>query len=367
MNPDFAPTGRSTVGAVSRASDPILPPYLCPVRALLRAIGRVPAGVFDHAARWCRVNSDGEHISPEMAFTGVLARVVPTIGLGGSTPARARRLLDLETAVIAEQLPTLAVEEDLLIPTPGGAIPATRYRAATGSAGLVVFFHGGGFVLGSRASHDALVRRLAIDTGADVLSVDYRLAPEHPFPAAVDDAVAAWRFAVDSAPGWGIDTDRIVVAGDSAGGNLSAGLAQQLRGESVTPCLQLLIYPITDLTATTSSRRAFSTGYFLTGERIAQFVDQYVPTAADRTDPRASPLLADDLLGLPRAHVVVAGFDPLRDEGIAYADALAAVGVPVTLQREGGMIHAFANLSAFSPGARRAVDRMSDAVVNALA
>lgn len=313
-------------------------------------------------SRVCPVNADGEHIAPEILLAAKLTGLLPGGDMGGPSVAKARRLLELNSAVISQAASPLAIEQDFVI---DGAIPATRYRADIDSRGVVLFFHGGGFVLGSRASHDSYCRRLAIDSGADVVSVEYRLAPENPFPAAVDDVLAAWRFIVDAAPRWGVSTDRLVVAGDSAGGNLAAVLAQQVRGDAVTPCLQLLIYPVTDLTRVGGSRSEFATGYFLTQERMVWFTDHYTPDAVARTDPRASPLLQPDVAGVAPAHVIVAGFDPLRDEGIAYADALAAAGVDVDVAREGALIHGFINMAGFSPTAAQAVSRMN-AVVSAV-
>ncbi|ROZ98072.1 alpha/beta hydrolase [Gordonia sp. OPL2] len=335
-------------------------------RALMRGAGHLPPALLRLGAQFGRVNADGERLSPEMALTGWIAAHLPAFELAGKPVDRARADLTENAATLTEKLPPMAVEEDLEIDGPGGAIPATRYRARVDSVGLVVFFHGGGFVQGDRVSHDNLVRRLALSTGADILSVDYRLAPEHPFPAAVDDAVAAWRFAVAKAPGWGVRTDRIAVAGDSAGGNLSAVVAQQVRGDEVTPCLQMLIYPVTDVTTKRDSRREFAEGLYLTDAHMDWFVDHYVPDVGQRADPRVSPLLADDLSGLAPAYVIVAGFDPLRDEGIAYADRLKEAGVPVTLDRAGSLIHAFANMTLISPDARAAVDRIGAALAFAM-
>ncbi|WP_439031340.1 alpha/beta hydrolase [Gordonia terrae] len=335
-------------------------------RGVLLATARIPEGVLAVLGRRAPVNSDGERVAPELAAIGWANDNVPGLNPFQGEVAQSRLQTDESGVSMAEVLPPLAVEEDLVIDGPGGPIPATRYRSSTESSGLLLYFHGGGFVTGSRISHDAFVRRLAHGTGLDVLSVEYRLAPENPFPAAVEDAVAAWRFAVDVAPRWGLDPQRIVVAGDSAGGNLATVVSLQVRGESVTPAFQLLIYPVTDQSADTPSRREFATGYFLTAAGIGWFSDRYVPDAAQRKDPRCSPLLADDLSGLPPAHVVVAGFDPLRDEGLAYARRLEEAGVPVTVRREGSMIHAFVNMTLISPGARAAVDRMCVAVREAM-
>lgn len=330
----------------------------------MRFVGRLPSGVFGLLASRMPINAAGERLSPEVAGIALAADKIPAFSMYDPSPAKARAKIEVSSATLAASFPPFAVEEDLIIDGPAGPIPATRYRFGETSRGLVVFYHGGGFVIGSRASHDGAVRNLAIDAGVDVLSVDYRLAPENPFPAAVDDSVAAWRFAVEKAPSWGLSPDRIGVAGDSAGGNLAAVVCQQVRGDKVVPRHQLLIYPVVDANATTASRDEFATGYFLTREHMDWFHDNYVPKD-QRSDVRASPLLADDLSGLPAAHVVVAGFDPLRDEGIAYADALRAAGVSVTFERAGGMIHGFHNMTLVSPTAREIARRMGDAVVAA--
>lgn len=301
-----------------------------------------------------------------MALVAAAARHLPGVGLMNGSVDDSRRLLDQTSTAMAQTFAPFAIEEDLVIGSPDGPIPATRYRAAEGTPrGLIVFLHGGGFVIGSRGSHDSLVRALAVETGADVLSVDYRLAPEHPFPAAVDDSIAAFRFAVEQAPGWGIDPNAIVVAGDSAGGNLSAVVTQQVRDDAVIPCLQLLIYPVADVSVTRDSIREFADGLFLTKADMDFFVDAYLPSSDLVDDPRVSPLKGD-LEGLPPAHVVVAGFDPLRDEGVEFAAALEKAGVDVTLERAGGMIHGFANMGLISPTARAVVNRMASAAVAAM-
>ncbi|MFM9376935.1 alpha/beta hydrolase [Gordonia sp. VNK21] len=336
-------------------------------RRVFRAAGLLPPPVLRAAGKLGPVNSDGERLAAEMLPVTVATARVPGMALHDGPPPVARKRMDVTAAAMAQTFPPFAVEEDLTIDVAGGTIGATRYRAQDGpSRGLVVFYHGGGFVLGSRASHDSAVRALAVASGADVLSVDYRLAPEFPFPTPVDDALAAWRFAVDKASGWGLDRHRIAVAGDSAGGNLSAVVSQLVRGEDVTPCLQLLIYPVTDLGGESASRAEFAEGFFLTQEGMDYFTDHYIEDRASLTDPRVSPMLTEDLSGLPPAYVVVAGFDPLRDEGIAYAEKLRAAGVPVTLRRAGNLIHGFINMTLISPSAREEVARMGAAIVEAM-
>ena len=329
----------------------------------MKALGLLPGPALKALSRFTRVNGDGERLAPEMAAIAFASRYIPGAGLVNSSDiGEARRILDQTSTSLAQDFEPFAIEEDLFIETSSGPLPATRYRvSADGADGLIVFLHGGGFVLGSRASHDSAVRALALASGADVLSVDYRMAPEHQFPAAVDDAVAAFRYAVEKAPEWGLDPRKIVVAGDSAGGNLSAVVAQEVRDDEVTPCLQLLIYPVVDVSKKRGSMVEFAEGLFLTAEKIDWFLDTYLPSRDLVEDPRVSPLKGR-LDGLPPAYVVVAGFDPLRDEGIEYADALERAGVPVTLERASGMIHGFVNMGLVSQSARDVVTHMGEAV-----
>jgi acetyl esterase len=245
---------------------------------------------------------------------------------------------------------------DLEVPSPDGTIPARRYVARPDDASrLLVYFHGGGWVVGSLDSCDTTCRFLARHAGVSVLSVDYRLAPEHRFPAAPDDALAAFRFAVAQAPEWGHDPAAIAVGGDSAGGNLSAVLCQDLRtADEVRPAFQLLLYPVTDVSTKHPSYAQFADGYFLTEAQMDWYRDHYLGDHP-ATDPRVSPLLADDLSGLPPAHVAVAGFDVLRDEGEAYARRMADAGVRVALRRHDGLIHAFVNATGIGRSSREAV------------
>jgi len=231
----------------------------------------------------------------------------------------------------------------------------TPFAAGLTGPGLV-FFHGGGFVMGDLDSHEMLCRRLADSGRIRVLSVAYRLAPEHRWPAAPEDAMAATRFAFANAESLGFDPARIGVGGDSAGGNLAAVAAQGLARERHPPlAAQLLIYPCTQFLRMTPSQVRLQEGYVLTQAAQDFFVRQYLPDKAAAYDWRASPLLSDDLTGLAPAYVATAGFDPLLDEGKAYADKLAACGVPVTYREYKDQVHGFFNMTAMSKAARDAI------------
>lgn len=250
---------------------------------------------------------------------------------------------------------------------PDGAIPVRVYRPAAGTLALLVYFHGGGWVLGSRDTHDRICRALANRTHAVVVSVDYRLAPEHRFPAAAEDAYAATVWAVEQASALDVDADRVAVAGDSAGGNLAAVVSLMARDRG-GPGLrhQLLVYPVVDGTREYPSHEENAEGYFLTTATMRWFWGHYAPDAAARRNPYASPIRADDLSGLPPAFVLTAEFDPLRDEGEAYAEALAKARVPVRLERYGGQIHGFFGMTSVFDAARRAFDEAAGTLRRAL-
>ncbi|NKC17199.1 MAG: alpha/beta hydrolase fold domain-containing protein [Gammaproteobacteria bacterium] len=251
--------------------------------------------------------------------------------------------------------------DDLRITGASGPIDARLYRPADGTLALIIYYHGGGWVIGNIASHHGLCARLAAASGAAVLSVEYRLAPEHLFPAAVEDCYAALLWAAEHGAEHGLDTARIAVAGDSAGGNLAAVAALMAR-EQDGPAIayQALLYPATDMHMETQSHKTF-TQHLLTPQSIRWFQNHYLPTAAARDDWRASPLRAGNLYGLPSAYVMTAGFDPLRDEGAAYAKALERADVDVTYQCFPGQIHGFLTLDKVIPQALEAID---DAAAN---
>jgi acetyl esterase len=275
------------------------------------------------------------------------------------TPQQARaafRRLTVGLRVTDDLIPVAAVEE-ITVPGPAGDLAARVYRPEdTGPVPTVVLFHGGGWVIGDLDTHDAMARSICRDCRSVVASVDYRLAPEAPFPAAVEDAVAATRWAADHLAELGGD-DRLAVAGDSAGGNLAAVVAQHARDHG-GPVLagQFLIYPATDSAGDFASRTENGAGYFLDLPTMAWFLGHYSDDPATHGDPRLSPLRTKDLAGLPPAVVVTAEFDPLRDEGEEYAARLAAAGVATQVRRFDGMIHGFFDMGAASPGARKSID-----------
>jgi acetyl esterase len=247
--------------------------------------------------------------------------------------------------------PEVARVVDGTLPGPAGVIAYRRYWPLGVEDKVIptlVYFHGGGFVIGNIETHDSTCRRVANKSRCQVISIDYRLAPEHPFPAPVDDALAAFRHIRDNAAAFDTSANRLAVGGDSAGGNLSAVLCQQTKksGE-VMPAFQMLIYPATDSIGHAEHRRAKGEGYFLTQELMDWFFGHYAPSVADRGDPRISPLLVDDLSGLPPAYVLTAGYDPLRDEGLAYATKLRLAGVRTVYSEFPGTIHGFFSLTRF--------------------
>ena len=288
--------------------------------------------------------------------------------LGSMTAQEVRTLFEQGNPPPGEDVASV---EDLEVPGPDGPLPVRVYRpdGAAVPAPVVVFFHGGGWVLGSIATHDATCRGLANRTGAVYVSVDYRLAPEHPYPAAPEDCYAATCWVADHAADLGVDPGRLAVAGDSAGGNLAAVVCQMARDRSGPAiAFQLLIYPVTDLDLDRwPSMEENADGPLLTREGMDWFARHYVGTLPFTGDPYAAPIRAADLSGLPQAHVATAGHDPLRDEGAGYAEALAAAGVTVGYDNFATMIHGFVGFADVVPAAGEARDRIAAALAAGLA
>ena len=275
--------------------------------------------------------------------------------------AEARTELDAFLPLLSGKPMPVGEIIDRTIEGPAGRMRIRLYRPAGSVARLlptILYFHGGGWTIGSLEAYDLPCRFFSARTGCALVAVDYRLAPQHKFPAAIDDAVAAYRWLAAEAIGLGIDPARIVVAGDSAGGNIAAVAARLLREETRPPCLQWLIYPVTDLGMDSPSYTSCGKGFLLTRAGMQWARGHYLNDPSEADDPRVSPLRANDLAGLPPALVYTAGFDPLRDEGQAYADRLSAAGVKTIHREFDSLIHGFAGMRGALQAAARAMDEM---------
>ena len=315
-----------------------------------KVIPWIPTAVRQGLVRGRSVIIDGNTLDPtlQLVLSGLRAAGIDGLVVDDD-PAASRA--QMRESTLNFPGPQIHVEvDDLALPGPAGEIRARHYRPAPGAAApLLVFYHGGGWAIGDLDTHDALCRLTCRDAGIHVLSIDYRLAPEHPAPAAIEDAYAAFKWAHEHAGELGAAPGRIAVGGDSAGGNLAAVVSQLARDNAqsggATPVLQWLIYPRTDFTAQTRSLSLFARGFVLTKRDMDWFHAQYLRgSGIDPTDPRVSPLLAESLSGLAPALIAVGGFDPLRDEGEAYAAALHAAGTAVDLRYMGSLTHGFVNL-----------------------
>jgi acetyl esterase len=274
------------------------------------------------------------------------------------TPAEAREGIKLLVQVFGGQPEQMAKIEDRRVPGPAGEIPVRVYTpAGAAPMGGLVYFHGGGWVIGDIESHDEVCRALAKGAGCIVVSVDYRLAPEHKFPAAPEDCFAATKWVSQNAAALGIDANRIAVGGDSAGGNLAAVVAQMARDRGGPKiAFQLLIYPATDWSKESASQREFTQdGYILSRGDMVWFYDHYMNSPAEKTNPYFSPACAKSLAGLPPAFVLTAAIDPLRDEGEAYGEALRKAGVPTTVKRYPGVCHGFVMMGAKLDAGKQAI------------
>jgi acetyl esterase len=340
--------------------------------ATARAVSKLPPGAKRRIAGE-PIRRDGLELDLDMQVIVKLAERNPRPSLSTGTPAEARAHLRRSIRALEGPPLPLASVKPLTISGADGPLPARLYvpeeaRDETRGA-LVVYYHGGGWVTGDLDTHDRPCRLLASSSGARVLSVDYRLAPEHRFPASVEDALAAFRDAVERAVELGVDPARIAVAGDSAGGHLATVTAQQSAREpgAPVPAFQLLVYPATDCAEASPSRHTFAEGFILTKENMDWYETQFLGEDGDRRDPRASPLLAEDLSAVAPALIVTAGFDPLRDEGEAYVRKLRDAGVRAISRRHPGYVHGFIHALTIGTGAREAIAEMGGVLRAALA
>jgi acetyl esterase len=286
-------------------------------------------------------------------------------------PVQARAYYRERRALTQPEPPALAEVAELSADGPHGPIAMRLYRPVARTPGattpVLVYFHGGGWTIGDLDTHDVLCRQLALGSGCAVVSVDYRMGPEHRFPAAVDDCLAATRWVARQAEGLGLAASRLAVGGDSAGGNLAAVVALMARDRRDLPiAFQLLIYPATDMRAVHPSHASNGVGYLLETATIRYYRGHYIADAAQHADWRASPLLHDDLSGLPPALVLTAGFDPLRDEGLAYADALVAAGSRASYVCFERQIHGFITMGKVIDEANTAVAMCAAELARAL-
>jgi acetyl esterase len=334
-----------------------------------RALRRLPAWLQLRLSGQPPVIVDGQTLDPQLQLVLAIQRKRKREGFCEPTPAAGRERFRREMLIFGGPKMRVGSVRDFSIEGEGGPLPVRHYAPveadkrrveADQRRDVLVYLHGGGFVIGDLETHDEVCRLLCRYADTHVLSVDYRLAPEHPFPAGLTDALTALRWAQDNAASLGADASRVAVGGDSAGANLATVAAQQNVREGVAPVAQLLIYPPTDGLTRRSSQEFFGRDFFLTHADRKAFSGYYLSgTEVRGDDPRVSPLLAPELSMQPPALVVTAGFDLLRDEGEAYADALRAAGTTVRAERFQALAHGFVNMIGVCPAARRAVIRIA--------
>ena len=326
-----------------------------------RLLARLPPRLQVALSGESPLSVDGQTLDPHVQLVRALRRRRGRGGLCEPTPEVARRIFRRECVLFRGSVTPVGSVRDFDIPGPGGPLRMRHYAPeAREPRPLTVYLHGGGYVIGDLDTHDEACRILCRHASVHLLSVDYRLAPEHAFPAALDDTLAALRWAQAHAAELGADPARVAVGGDSAGGNLAA-VASQLNARDRPPFAQLLIYPPTDSETRRPSQTLFSDGYFLSQRDRDDFARHYLEgTGVTGDDPRVSPLFAPDLSGLAPALVVTAGFDILRDEAEAYHAALAAAGATARLTKLTAHGHGFLHMTGVSPGARAAMVRVAE-------
>jgi acetyl esterase len=335
-------------------------------RATTLAVMSLPPHVLRAIAGRPRRTEEGYEMDLQMQVLARLIELLRVPPMHAGTVEHARATMD-RAAPTLDFVPRAGViARDTIVAGAAGPLRARAYTPASArgvaAAPGLIYFHGGGWVVGSLDSHDRVCRVLADEAGVVLVAVDYRLAPEHPFPAAADDAIAAARAILADARAFGIEPTRVAVAGDSAGGNLSAVVAQALRNDARRPVFQALVYPGTDMTRSMRSHQQFRASFFLSKDASDWYLERYMGKSGAERDPRASPLFENDLSRLPPALVVTAGFDPLRDEGGAYAEKMAAAGARVEHVLVEGMPHGFLTLGGALSEAARIVRLVADRV-----
>ncbi|MCF6232209.1 MAG: alpha/beta hydrolase [Rhodobacteraceae bacterium] len=320
-----------------------------------------------------RKRVSGRVIDAKAQAVGELLNLVRETG-GPPTLEESRAGLAALAAKFDLPGPQMLRKSDILMPGANGPRPARLYDAVSVGdetpRATLLYLHGGGWVQGGLDTHDGLCAKLAAWAGIRVISYDYRLAPEHKFPAGLDDCLACYRAMVATPSEWGVDAGRIVVGGDSAGANLAAAMIHDLQGQegqgAQMPAGQVLIYPAVDTGMDSDSMRALKDAYVLPVERINWYLDLYLPDGQDRLDPRVAPLFSDRLAGQPAALIIVAGHDPLWDDGQNYATALRQVGVAVELVEFPGQVHAFVSITRVIPQGDQALRQVANWLRNTI-
>jgi acetyl esterase len=306
-----------------------------------------------------RPQADRSRLLPELARMLDAADALAAKPVEQQTPEEARASSETRIGGQWGRKDDLDAIETFRIPSAGTTIPVRLYRTPV-AAETILYFHGGGWVVGSLDTHDGMLRAMTLATGANILSVEYRKAPEAPFPASLEDAESALAWLDANSAERGLDATRLIVMGDSAGGSIAAALSVRVRNRGRPFFGQVLVYPATDLANDTESRKQFATGYSLNKTTLDWFSRQYRATGVPATDPELSPLLMDDLSGLPPTLLVTADHDPLRDEGRAYAQKLIGAGNEVTYVEWAGTVHGFMMMDRFTPAARKLVARIAE-------